>query len=312
MNPSLSNSNLKLHPDKPADRYILSLTSQMSRKRINAELCYIARFFDPYNDQEKFDWASLDYDKVLLLRNHLIEKNLSPSSINFAISTVKSVCKECWKMNLIDDNTYLRIKSLPTTKGTRITRGRSLSQTEISLLLQQLSNMDTVRAIRDMAILSLGCCCGLRRSEITAIRLNDFDELKQTILIHGKGNKERLVYVHQRVIDYLKPWIALRGRQGCEFLFVPVQKNNTIVDKKPLTTGALYATLRAYGTSILNNRFSPHDLRRTFATRLFEEGTDINLIRQAMGHTCITTTQLYDKRSQDELKKVLLNQAYLF
>ena len=159
------------------------------------------------------------------------------------------------------------------------------------------------KGIRDQLILALGIGSGLRRTEIATLKLKDIDEKAGRIRIIGKGNKQRTIFSSKETWDLLHRWVALRGTDGCRELICAVRKGGNIDPFTPVTGNSIYQMLRTLALRADVGTFKPHDLRRTFATRMFEVGADINIVRQAMGHTSIATTQRYDKRDQTAVKR---------
>ena len=155
------------------------------------------------------------------------------------------------------------------------------------------------KGIRDQLILALGIGSGLRRTEIATLKLKDIDEKAGRIRIIGKGNKPRTIFSSKETWDLLHRWVALRGTDGCRELICA----GNIDPFTPVTGNSIYQMLRTLALRADVGTFKPHDLRRTFATRMFEVGADINIVRQAMGHTSIATTQRYDKRDQTAVKR---------
>ena len=138
----------------------------------------------------------------------------------------------------------------------------------------------------------------MRRAEIATLKLQNINHQTRVITILGKGNKERKVAPSDDVWCRLEDWLKVRGEEGCENVFVAVKKGDNIQPYWAITASAIYQLLKSRAGDSQVSAFTPHDLRRTFATRLLESGADINTVRQAMGHASIITTQRYDRRGE--------------
>ena len=152
--------------------------------------------------------------------------------------------------------------------------------------------------MRDAAIIALAVACGMRRTEIASLRISNINCQNKIITILGKGNKERRVAPSDDAWERLADWLAIRGTEGCDNVFVAVKKGDNIQPFWPISASAIYQLLRARAIESRISAFTPHDLRRTFATRLLDAGADINTVRQAMGHSSVITTQRYDRRGE--------------
>ena len=125
-----------------------------------------------------------------------------------------------------------------------------------------------------------------------------------SLRVIGKGNKEREAFCQPAVWTRLEAWLVLRSVANPRGrVFCAVNKHHQIDTGKELTSQAIYNVMRSRAEGCGVSQFSPHDLRRTFATKLFSLGADANLVKMDMGHSDIATTQLYDKRSSDAVKK---------
>lgn len=144
----------------------------------------------------------------------------------------------------------------------------------------------------------------MRRAEVVGLTFRQIDKANRIITILGKGNKERRVAPSDEAWERLEEWLSLRGDDGCENVFVAVKKGDNIQRYWPLSESAIYQMLRYRGAQAAVDNFTPHDLRRTFATRLLDNGADINTVRLAMGHESIVTTQRYDKRDEGRVAEV--------
>lgn len=162
------------------------------------------------------------------------------------------------------------------------------------------------RYLLDVVAIGIGSFqfpCGIDHDSKNPLReliekLQNINHQTRVITILGKGNKERKVAPSEDVWCRLEDWLKVRGEEGCENVFVAVKKGDNIQPYWAITASAIYQLLKSRADDSQVSAFTPHDLRRTFATRLLESGADINTVRQAMGHASIITTQRYDRRGE--------------
>ena len=287
----------------PASAYLLTLGTDQSRMRMKKVLDRAAQLFG-FVSYGAFPWAQLRYSHLLALKAKFEHEQYSPNTTNLYLCALRGVAHQAWAMGLISDHDDRVISSVKGSRGSRAPRGRALELSETNRLIETCANLDSIIGIRDAAIFALGAGCGLRRNEIATVRLADYDQSEGVLYITGKGNKEREVYPPPSVEKRLKNWLDVRSGLGGETLFCVVRRGGKIHPESALTADAVYKVLLRRARSAGITKFTPHDLRRTFATRLLEKGVDLNTVKTAMGHSNVQTTQRYDKRDSKRLKKI--------
>jgi site-specific recombinase XerD len=161
----------------------------------------------------------------------------------------------------------------------------------------------TPKGHRDLAIVTLMLGTGLRRSETTQLQRTDYNSRTGAVTVKaGKGNKERKLYLHKVARQQLRPWLKCRGNEEGA-LFNPISRAGQI-QPRPMTPQAIYDVIRTRSTQA-GTPCKPHDLRRTFVTRLLEAGVDLNTTRQLAGHSNVQTTVKYDLRDEQVQRKAL-------
>lgn len=198
-------------------------------------------------------------------------------------------------MGMMSHADYSRAIDIPQVRGNDTAPGRVLTDEELSSLLRACEVDPSPAGIRDAAILGVMYGTGIRRSELAALRLADYAD--GVLKVRGKGNKSRLAYVVGEPRSLLERWMETRGTAEGG-LFVPIVKSGR-VGTRPISAESLHGILRARALEAGIPEFSPHDLRRTCATRLLEKGVDVFVVQRMMGHRWVTTTQVYDKRGED-------------
>ena len=189
-----------------------------------------------------------------------------------------------------------RACSVDPVRGVRIPKGRALSQGELRALFE-VCDPATVGGARNAALLGLLYAGGLRRAEVVGLDVSDFDPETGIIIIRGKGNKERKGFVTNGSRDALDAWLSLRGDEPGP-LFLPVSQVGAI-KRRRMTDGAVAELVRRLARRAKIVRFSPHDMRRTFARLAHAGGAPLEQIQYALGHASITTTEIYLGLKQD-------------
>ncbi|MBI2878323.1 MAG: tyrosine recombinase XerC [Candidatus Rokubacteria bacterium] len=156
---------------------------------------------------------------------------------------------------------------------------------------------DSFQGARDRAVLETLYATGVRVGELAGLDLDDLDLSGATLRVHGKGGRERIVPIGGKALEALRVYLARRGRgEG------PLFQNRL---RGRLTVRSLHRIVRARARAAgLYRAVTPHTLRHTFATHLLDEGADLRLIQELLGHARLATTQRYTHVSADHLMRV--------
>jgi integrase/recombinase XerD len=189
-----------------------------------------------------------------------------------------------------DPTVYLTAPKLPEMLPDMLT------SEEVTRLLNSVSGSDNL-SIRNRAMLELLYATGLRVSELISLKFSNVDIEECFVKIFGKGNKERLVPFGQKAQLYLKRYLRVRKNTKSEFIFL-TRLN------KPISRIEFWRQLKqiAIKAGIMKN-ITPHTLRHSFATHLLTGGADIRFVQEMLGHSSISTTQIYTHISQERLKE---------
>lgn len=294
----------------PAKRYINSLPLEQSRISMRSLISNAVKIIDANATIETYDWSLLSEDVIVEIRNHLSKKvkgkeknkgvklGKAPATVNAYLSGLKGVAKFAKKGGFITKETHDDINEISRVPGNSESKGRALSLKELNTILDHCMSQDGPLSLRDATLIALMYGAGLRRTEATTLLLKDYRDKVGELNIIGKGGKSRTVGLNDRIVDILECWLLERGRwQGA--LFVRVYKGGT-VSKESISAATVYNVIvRRYKESGLE-ALSPHDLRRSFATHLFNQGEDVFTIQELMGHSSSDTTKVYDKRKKDK------------
>ncbi|KDP13447.1 site-specific tyrosine recombinase XerD [Staphylococcus chromogenes] len=177
-----------------------------------------------------------------------------------------------------------------------------LSIDEIDLLLTT-PEISKNNGYRDRTMLELLYATGIRVSELINIEVEDVNLLMGFVKVFGKGNKERIIPLGETVIELLKTYIEnvrpqLLKKQVTHTLFLNMQG-------KPLTRQGIWKIIKQTGAKAgIQKRLTPHTLRHSFATHLLENGADLRAVQEMLGHSDISTTQLYTHVSKTQIRKM--------
>jgi integrase/recombinase XerD len=176
----------------------------------------------------------------------------------------------------------------------------SLSEAEVEALLQAPVVQDSL-GLRDRAMLELLYACGLRVSELVGLATDQVNLQQGVVKLTGKGNKERLVPLGEEAIDWLQRYLdtgrpVLAGDACARQLFITRRGTG-------MTRQAFWYRLREYAIkSGINKHLSPHTLRHAFATHLLNHGADLRVVQMLLGHSDLSTTQIYTHVARARLK----------
>jgi site-specific recombinase XerD len=246
-------------------------------------------------DAHETDFAGIRYQHTSAVRSWLIDR-YAANTANRMLSALKGILKECWRLGDMSHPDYARATDLKLVRGQGETRGRALESEELQKLFDVCQGDPTPAGIRDGAILGILFGVGLRRAELVALDLGDYDQSKGLITVLGKGNKKRLGHAVEQVAVLLDNWVNVRGAWDGP-LFCPINKGGKLTKSRFTPQGlALVVKKRAAEAGVTN--VSCHDFRRSFATTMLSRGADIATVQKLLGHASLTTTALYDKRGE--------------
>lgn len=162
-----------------------------------------------------------------------------------------------------------------------------LTDIEVKQLLNSFEPL-TFLGERDKLMCMLMLDCGLRRGEVVKLKLSDIDKSKRTMIINGKGSKQRIVPFGKTVKNQLMRYLALRTEKPCysDSLFLTIER-------EPITSNAIKMLFQRLKISSGISRLYPHLLRHTFATNYIIQGGNLEVLRVLLGHSSISITQIY-------------------
>ena len=234
----------------------------------------------------KFESINQNIEKYI---SSLRKKNISNTTINRKISSLKNFLKFLHSEKIIKDINLDIFESLNNSKKIP----KAISKDEINKIFNSLNNSNHINKNIYIIILKLMYLSGLRISEALALKWSDLSKANMTLNIYGKGSKERKSYL---TIDFLNTLYSLKKDEG--FIF-------NIKGKKILARSVNKFLDKAYKDGLIEYKISSHVFRHSFATSMLENDADIRHIQKLLGHSSISTTEIYTKVAKSLKKSVL-------
>lgn len=267
---------------------------------LNAYRRDLAQFFE-FGDIKNFSDISKsrieDFIQDLRLRSY------APKSLARKLSTIKEFCKFLYSEKLLQQNPAQNILTPKQEKPLP----KFLTFAEIENLISAATQKNDYRWQRIAVMIELMYATGVRVSELVGLPLNAINHKKQTLSVFGKGNKERMVPIAERVLRAIDIYLPvreafMRKNTSSPWLFPSL----TAVDGH-FTRDAFYKDLKALAVEcgIYPSRISPHVLRHSFATHLINNDADLRSVQKMLGHENITTTEIYTHITAHKLMKTV-------
>ncbi len=245
------------------------------------------------------DIKKINYSIVRSWFVSLIENGLSSRSVNRKMTTLKSFYKFLLRENIIDENPMLKIFSLKTSKKLPV----FVEEKKMELLFKNIKISDEFKDVRNILIIEILYATGIRVSELVGLKESDVNTKNCTIKVIGKGNKERIIPYNLDLNKLIHHYIDVKNNinieeNSIEYFFI-TEKGNKIYPK------LAYKVVNSYlsGVTTLDKK-SPHVLRHTFATHLLNNGAELNAIKELLGHSNLSATQIYTHNTIEKLKSI--------
>ena len=285
---------------KVIDKGITSNTIIAYKKDLN--------LFTTWCLNNKINFIEIKKKDINFYIHFLKEKNLNSSSINRKLSVIKSFYDYLNQIGLVNSNELKIIETHKLQKNLP----KLLSEKEILHLIEESRKIyienpiKNIMYLRTQVILEILYSTGLRISELLNIKINQVANIKDKLYINGKGNKQRLVIFNQNALDLLKNWIAImikNNKNKNSYLFENIDNTNVISRQQ------IYKDLKklALKTNTELEKLSPHSVRHSFASHMLNRGADLRSIQKLLGHSDISTTEIYTQVRQNRLKGLINN-----
>jgi integrase/recombinase XerD len=234
----------------------------------------------------------------------LADRELSPATQRRHLASIRGLIRDLMEREILERDPAANLKLRPHPRRLP----RTLTRADIELLLAAIDTA-TLRGLRDRAMLEMAYGSGLRVSELVGLRLAQINLDAGLIVVLGKGNKERVVPLggaaKRALKDYLKERNRPRSEPPARSLAPPSADVFLSRFGRKMTRQAFFQSLKGYAASDPRLEWvSPHTLRHCFATHLLEGGADLRAVQEMLGHSDISTTQIYTHLSKSHLRKV--------
>ncbi|MCF8364731.1 MAG: tyrosine-type recombinase/integrase [Bacteroidales bacterium] len=230
----------------------------------------------------------------------LLEKKNSTLTINRKISCLKSFYKYLLRDGHVSSNPMLKVIAPKTGKKVP----EFVKEKDMEMLLQNIDFGNDFEGIRNKLIIETFYTTGIRVSELNNIKITDVNLEAETIKIHGKRDKERLIPISGYLAESIKKFITIRdsifnkSEESKPYLFITSRGKQTY-------SRLIYRIIYKYISYVsTNSKKSPHTLRHSFATVMLNKGAELNAIKELLGHSNLSATQVYTHNSIEKLKTI--------
>ena len=273
-----------------------SLNTLSAYKR---DLIQYSKFIIENNGNLKIEKA--DYKVIRSWIISMVNSNISNRSINRKVSSLKSFYKFLIKTETINSSPLKAHSPLKQSKKIQV----PFSKEEINSLLDSDFFANDYKGILQKTIIAFFYFTGVRRIELITIKESDISLESSTVKIMGKRSKERIIPIlpklKKAIIFFKEIKSKFLGQTSSDYLFT--SKNG-----KQLSEKFVYRTVNEYFKLVSPKiKKAPHVLRHSFATHLINEGADINSVKELLGHSSLSATQVYSHTSMERIKEVFKN-----
>ena len=289
------------YPYHKAFTTYLKLERGLSPNSIEAYLNDVAKLFQYYEAvDKKLIVKDITDDDLYKFITWLSELGMLPNTQARVISGIKSFFNFLLLEAVIDLDPSVQLES------PRLSRKLPdvLTVIEIEALLSAI-DASKPEGMRNKAMIEVLYSCGLRVSELTTLRISDMNAAQEYIRVTGKGNKERIIPIGETALKYIDIYLSqvrvhLNIKKGNED-YVFLNRLGT-----HLSRISVFTIIKGLADQIgLKKSISPHTFRHSFATHLIEGGADLRAVQEMLGHSSITTTELYTHLDRDYLKGII-------
>ena len=265
----------------------------LSNNTVKAYEADISSFFQ-WLDNKDLKYKNLQEDHINQYISFLFQRKMRSSSVNRKISSIKSFYIFLVKRNFVKNSP---LNDLVTPKQEKYLP-ESMSEAEVDKLLNSPDVSNKIEN-RDKAMIEMLYATGMRISELVNLKITDVDMKRCVVKVFGKGSKERLVPFGETALDSLKSYLNDREQSSSKEIFLSNRG-------KKMTRVAFWQRVKIYLIrENLKNSISPHTLRHAFATHLLNRGADLRSVQLLLGHSDLSTTQIYTHIAKQRLSDVL-------
>lgn len=247
------------------------------------------------------DFIAVNHQLIRSWIAYLMEQKISSRSINRKLTTLKTFYKFLLRDGEIKDNPMVKVISPKTTKKLPV----FIEKKNMNAMLDNINFGKDFEGLRNRLILEIFYSTGMRLSELMNLKYSQINTYSNTIKVLGKRNKERIIPFTLQLKNLISEYQAEKEKAGFDndYFFI-TSKNEKIYEK------LIYRIVNQYlSAATTASKKSPHVLRHTFATHMLNNGADLNVIKELLGHSNLSATQVYTHNSFEKLKNIY-NQAH--
>lgn len=253
-----------------------------------------------YIELKKIDYKNITKDEIRNYLKYLDDLNYSKNTVSRILSTLRHFYTYLVTNKITKVNQFKLIRNPKKEKKLP----NFLQGDELQKIFDTI-NIETPLGMRNRLIVELLYASGLRVSELTELKMNDIDVSNKEIRVTGKGDKERIVYFG----DYAKKYLELYLKEGRKELLNNKRSDYLLINNlgdNLSTRGVQMVIDDIVKEASLKHNISPHALRHTFATDLLNNGADLKSVQELLGHSSLSTTQIYTHITNERLRSVYL------
>lgn len=254
--------------------------------------------FDEYL-VKSYDFHHPELADFQMIRSWIVsmaEKKVDNRSINRKIATLRTFYKFLLQKKVIEKDPMLKISVLKTQKNIP----EFVREKELDSLLDDVEFPDDFAGVRDKLILELLYGTGMRLSEMIDLKEMDIDFYNRTVTVLGKRNKQRIIPISQSLVKLIQDYQNFKNTEGLmhEYLIVSEKGNQAY----PVMVQRITKKYLSLVTTLVKK--SPHILRHSYATHLLNNGAELTAIKDLLGHSSLSATQVYTHNSMEKIKKI--------
>ena len=272
--------------------------SHHTLKAYERDLVKFAKFLELYHSKSLIDLNQVDRGIIRQFMGKEFDEGLSSKTVARRLASIKSFFNYLIQIELIVDSPASHIKSPKVEKNIP----KFIHVNKIKYLME-IPDKNSLIGKRDIAILELFYATGMRLSELVSLNIGSVNSNDNLVRVLGKGNKERIIPFGNKAKDALEIYLKDRGLSWLSNQDVPLfsTKNN-----KRISVRTVQIRMNKYLSQVLGTQkgASPHVLRHTFGTHLLDNDADIRSIQELLGHSSISSTQIYTKVNPKKIKQV--------
>jgi len=272
--------------------------SHHTLKAYERDLVKFAKFLELYHSKSLIDLNQVDRGIIRQFMGKEFDEGLSSKTVARRLASIKSFFNYLIQIELIVDSPASHIKSPKVEKNIP----KFIHVNKIKYLME-IPDENSLMGKRDIAILELFYATGMRLSELVSLNIGSVNSNDNLVRVLGKGNKERIIPFGNKAKDALEIYLKDRGLSWLSNQNIPLfsTKNN-----KRISVRTVQIRMNKYLSQVLGTQkgASPHVLRHTFGTHLLDNDADIRSIQELLGHSSISSTQIYTKVNPKKIKQV--------